>query len=131
MNLTRDQILESSDLKKESVDVPEWGGTVTVRTMTGTDRDAFESSLYPAGPDGVRKSDPSNMREKLVAMTVVDDAGNRIFTGDDISAIGRKSSAAIERVFLVAQRLNGIGPAAAEVAVKNSDASPSEGSTSV
>ncbi len=43
--LTREQILQSDDLPRETVQVPEWGGEVQVRTMTGTDRDAFVASL--------------------------------------------------------------------------------------
>ncbi len=35
----------ADDLPRETVSVPEWGGEVLVRTMSGTDRDAFEASL--------------------------------------------------------------------------------------
>jgi hypothetical protein len=120
MNLTKDQILEANDLKIESVDVPEWGGSVLVRTMSGSDRDAFDESLVPVGPDGMRRSDTSNMRVKLLMYSVVDEAGNRMFNAADMEAFGRKSSAAIERVYSVAQRLNWIGPQAEAAAAKNS-----------
>ena len=128
--LSKDQILESSDLKSEQVEVPEWDGAVLVRTMTGADRDAFESSLVPVGADGVRVSDLTNMRAKLVAMTVIDESGCRMFAETDVEALSRKSAAAIDRVYQVAQRLNALGAKAEEVAVKNSEASPSDASTS-
>ena len=41
--LTRDEILESEDLATETVSVPEWGGSVIVRALTGTERDAYEA----------------------------------------------------------------------------------------
>lgn len=130
MTLTKDQILEANDLKNESVDVPEWGGSVLVRTMTGADRDSFEASMVSIGSDGVRKPEMSNMRSKLVALTVVDDAGNRIFDAIDVPMLARKSAAAIERVFDVAQRLNGLGAKVEDAAEKNSVADLSESSTS-
>jgi len=46
MTLNKEQILRADDLKTEEVDVPEWGGSVRVRVLTGTERDAFESSIY-------------------------------------------------------------------------------------
>ena len=122
MALTKDQILESSDLKNVAVEVPEWGGTVYVRTMTGADRDQFESSMVTVGADGVRKADTSNLRAKLIALTIVDENGTRLFEASDVDRLGLKSAAAIERVFAAAQGLNGLGAKAEEDAVKNSKA---------
>jgi hypothetical protein len=42
---------------------------------------------------------------------VVDEAGVQMFTEADVEALGRKSSAALERVCKIAQRLNGLGDA--------------------
>jgi hypothetical protein len=119
MNLTRDQILEVADLRSEAVDVPEWGGSVLVRTMTGFDRDAFESSMMTVASDGSRKPDMTNLRAKLVALTLVDEANSRLFDVADIPRLALKSAAALERVFDVAQRINGIGAVAQDAAVKN------------
>jgi hypothetical protein len=131
MALTKDQILESNDLKNEAVNVPEWGGTVYVRTMTGADRDQFESSMVSVMPDGTRKTDMTNLRAKLVALTIVDEAGARLFDTSDMDRLGLKSAAAIERVFAVAQRINGLGGQAEDDAIKNSKADQVEGSSSV
>lgn len=119
MILTKDQILEASDLKNEPVEVPEWGGSVLVRTMTGADRDAFESSMITEQPDGTRKPNMSNLRAKLVALTVVDETGNRLFDVSDIDRLALKSASALERVFAAAQRLNGLGAQAEADAAKN------------
>ncbi|MFC5524016.1 hypothetical protein [Polaromonas jejuensis] len=128
--LTKDQILEASDLKNEAVEVPEWGGSVLVRTMTGADRDAFEASLTTTLPDGARKPNMANMRAKLVALAVVGEDGNRLFEVNDVDRLALKSAAALERVFAAAQRINGLGAQAEEDAAKNSKAGLSEGSTS-
>jgi hypothetical protein len=107
MTLNRDQILEASDLKTETVEVPEWGGDVIVARMSGAARDAWESGLIIR--DG-KKVTPNmeNMRARLVAATVVDEAGNALFTEKDVAALGRKSGAALDRICKVAQRINGL-----------------------
>jgi len=119
MILTKDQILEVDDLKSVSVEVPEWGGTVLVRSMNGSDRDAFDSSLYITNADGSRTAEMSNLRSKLVALTMVDEANVRLFEVADIPRLALKSAAALERVFEAAQRINGIGAKAEGEALKN------------
>ena len=130
MMLTKDQILEANDLRTETVHVPEWGGSVLVRSLTGTDRDAFEASMITVLPDGTRKPNMSNMRAKLVALTVVDEAGSLVFDVSDVDRLARKSAAALECVFVTAQRINGIGVDAQEDIAKNSNAGLSASSTS-
>ncbi len=104
MLLTREAILEAAGtLPRETVPVPEWGGEVIVATMTGAARDEWEQSLVTQGRRSIE-----NVRAKLVAATVVDEAGNRIFSTDDVQALGRASAAALDRVCVVAQRLNGL-----------------------
>ena len=101
--LSKDAILAADDLPRETVSVPEWGGEVLVRTMSGTDRDAFEASLLEK--DGRME----NVRARLVALTLCDSQGDRLFDDSEFAALGRKSARALDRVFSVAQRLNGIG----------------------
>lgn len=111
--LTKEAILSADDLPRERVNVPEWGGDVFVRTMTGTDRDAFEASLI-----GNKDGRMENVRARLVSLTLCNEIGTRIFGDDDIAALGTKSAKALDRVFAVAQRLNGIGVDQADAAKK-------------
>lgn len=113
MALSRDQILGATDAKKRLVSVPEWGGDVWVSTMTGAARDRWEQGLL-IRKNGVTEANMENMRARLVAATVVDDDGNRLFTESDIEQLGKKSAAALERLCKVAQALNGIGEAELE-----------------
>ncbi len=127
VTLTRDLILEANDLKREQVEIPEWGGTVYVRGLTGAERDAFEASINADGGQGKIQ----NVRARLVAFTVVDENGNRIFSDADAGILGRKSANALNRVFEVALRLNGIGNKEVEALAKNSNPEPSGDSVSV
>jgi len=116
--LTRDEILQVQDLPVEDVHVPEWGGWVRVRGLTAEERDRFEASILEGQGKHARVK-MENIRAKLVAMTVVDEEGNRLFTDEDVAALAKKSAAAVQRVFDVAMRLSGLTEAAVEELAKN------------
>lgn len=119
MYLTRDQILATADLPAEDVEVPEWGGTVRVRTMTAAERDVIS---------GI--TDDIHFMERLVAVVVIDEAGNRVFSDADVEALGKKSAHALTRVFRVGLRLSSMQAGAVDGAVKNSGASAGDTSSS-
>jgi hypothetical protein len=127
--LSKAAILAADDLEYEELEVPQWGGTVRIRALSGTERDAFENSMYQQrGKDLVRNA--ANIRAKLVARSVVDDEGERIFADQDVNALGKKSAAALDRIFEVAARLSRINEDDVEAMGKPSEDDPSEGSTS-
>jgi hypothetical protein len=105
--LTREAILGVDDLQVEVVDVPEWGGAVRVRGLTGAERDAFESSIIDQRGKKSRII-LRNIRAKLVVLSVVDGENKSLFNEGDVKALGSKSASALQRVFNVAQRLSGI-----------------------
>ena len=113
--LNREDILAKTDLKKETVTIEEWQGDVLVSEMSGTQRDLWEQSLRQKDKAGNLISP----RAKLVAFTVVDEKGDRLFTEDDISAIGKLSSGSLEKVCAIAMNLNGLGSDAVDNAKKN------------
>jgi len=132
---TRDQILAIDDLSFEDVVVDEWGMTVRVRELTGTERGAFEKSISKISnkPDGSThvQLDAHNLRVQLCAMTIVDSEGARLFKDSEVRALGEKSARAITRIFDVSAKLSGISADSAEDALGESEAVPSEESSSV
>lgn len=120
--LTRDEILAAEDIQSEVVEVPEWGGSVIVKGLSGTERDAFERTIIRnIDGKGPAKSDLRNFRAKLAAWSIVDEDDKRIFTKADVNALGNKSAAALQRVFNVAQRLSGLSEEDVEELTKNSE----------
>ena len=89
-----------------------WGGS-------GTQRDVWEQGLVemePAGNRAQRRNGATelsvnrdNVRSKLCAMCIVDEDGARLFSDEDIDALGEKSAAPLDRIFGVAMRLSGLG----------------------
>lgn len=111
--LTRDEILALDDRATEVVEVPEWGGAVTLRAMTGSERDQYEASMVRYGKDDkgqieVKSVETANIRARLVSLAAVDEQGERMFKEADLLALGDKSAAALNRLFDVARRLSAL-----------------------
>ncbi len=117
--LSRAAILAANDRPLTPVDVPEWGGSVFVRVMSGAERDSYESGLV--GADG-KSRDMRNLRARLVVRVACDEAGARLFADEDADALGSKNADALDRIFTAAVRLNQIG--AAQVADLGKDSAP-------
>jgi len=127
--LTRETILAADDLGRELVNVPEWGGDVYVRGLTGKERDAFEAGMI----DQRGKSQTvnlQNIRAKLAGLSICDESGKRIFTDADLAALAGKSAVALNRVFEVARRLSGLGDDDVKELAKELEENPFAGSPS-
>jgi len=114
MALNKDQILSADDLKTETVAVPEWGGEVVIRVMTGEERDSFETEIV-----NDEKRTIKNIRARFLARVMCDDAGNRLFSDTDVEALGRKSAAVLDKLFAAAQKLNRLTKDDVEELAKN------------
>ncbi|OGG44115.1 MAG: hypothetical protein A3F84_27785 [Candidatus Handelsmanbacteria bacterium RIFCSPLOWO2_12_FULL_64_10] len=129
----RDLILGEDDLHFEEVPVPEWpkvGGKVRIRTLSGTERDAFEQACVEKRGKN-HDTNLRNIRAKLCSLLIVDPAtGQRVFSDADADALGRKSAKALDRVFDAGRKLNGIGEKDVEELAGNCETGPSAGSTS-
>ena len=113
--LGRDTILDADDRKLEQVPVPEWGGDVTIRMMSANERDQWETEMF--NPDGSVKTDTA--AALLAVRVITDEDGKRLFADDDIEVLGAKSTAALNRIFVAAKRLNKLTLADVEDLEKN------------
>lgn len=110
----RDQILGATDAPATAIEVTEWGTTVYLRTMTGTDREAWEMSAFKDG-----KAVMEQFRAKLLARCIVDNKGERVFSDADIPALSAKSGAVLSRLYDTAAKLNGLTKADVAELTKN------------
>lgn len=91
MSLSKSAIVSSNDTKLNKVTVPEWGGDVCIKTLTGTERDIFE--------DSYADQKMKQFRCRFLVLTLCDESGNRLFTNDEIDVIGSKNSTVIATLF--------------------------------
>ena len=127
--LDRKSILEAADVGWREVDVPEWGGSVRVRAMTGAERDAFEASVIEVDEQGLRQFDQRDVRAKLAALTIVDESGQRLFSEQDVRLLSAKSAKALDRVYDAATKLSGMTKKDREALEGNSEGRRDDSST--
>ena len=119
--LTREEILAQKSLPRETVHVPEWGGDVIIKGMTGAERDAFESSVIDKKGSRHPQVNTRNLRAKLVSRCAIYEDGSLLFPEEkDVEALGALSASALSRLYDVASRLAGISEEDIEDLAKNS-----------
>lgn len=129
MLLNKEQIKSVSDLETQDVKVPEWGGTVRLKSLTGAERDRFEASVVQ-GQGRNTTVNMQNLRAKLVAQSAISEDGKALFTEEDVKWLGEKSAKALNRLFNAAQQLSGLSESDVKELAGNFKDARSDGSTS-
>jgi hypothetical protein len=122
MALDRKSILAADDVRKEKTAVPEWGGDVFLRVLTGTDRDRFEESYS--------EQKMKAFRIRFLLLALCDETGKRLFGDDEGDILGKKSSVVINRLFEAGWKLNAFSQEAVDALGEDSPTAPSDVSTS-
>jgi hypothetical protein len=115
VDLDRSAILGKKDRALVREYVPEWNGFVYLRTMSGEQRDAFEVSCIVNG-----KQSYANVRGKLLVHVICNKDGDLLFTEAEAADLGKKSGAALGRLYNRATQLNAVTEADVDELVKNS-----------
>lgn len=128
--LGTDDILGSDDRKFVEIPVPEWGGSVRLRSLSGAERDRFETSMSKQR-GSKREDNYENVRARLVALCAVDENGARLFTSPEkIAHLGTKSASALQKLFNACQALNGMSDQDVEELTEGFDETQSDSSDS-
>ena len=117
MTLSKEQILSASDLARETVDVPEWGGSVIVQGLSAAQSEQLMK---------VAKDNPDEFGFNLLALSLIDEQGVLLFNVNDVMSLKAKSTAVLSRLIKACNRINLFDR---EEAIKNSppsDAASSE-----
>jgi len=118
--LTKMEVLQVQDKKYMDVEVPEWDGSVRVGVMSGTDREKFESFVESRMSSDGKTTNMSDVRATLLSLVLVDGKGERMFSQDDVKALGDKNGAVLARLADIAMRVNGLTKESVEELRKNS-----------
>ncbi len=97
--LSAASILAAKDLAEEIVAVPEWGGDVRLVEMNAHEATEFSDKLE------LIKGQKDGMYLMLI-YSAKDADGNRLFKNEDIDALRAKSMDVLNRLQLLALRLN-------------------------
>ena len=118
MPLSRDTILAAVDLPKHEIEIPEWGGTLLVRGLTGKEAVALFREQKAAKDELDEK-----VMARWVAVAAIDEQGLPLFNSDgDVTALVGKSFAVLMAIFEKLLEINGLTEAAQAELEKNSPA---------
>lgn len=121
----KQQILSAQNLRREAVEVPEWGVTVTVQEP---DAEALEWFYYVAAKDSAASAEERvTFRTRIVARCLLDEDGNKMFTPEELLKCGGQ---AVMRVYRAVEKLSVVNVEAQEELEKNSETSEGAASTS-
>ena len=118
--LTREQILSANDIRTKTVSVPEWGGDVLVRVLSGRERDTLEADFTSKKGAGL-----ANFRARFAVLCICDESGNRLFTDKDVSELEKKNANTLTLVLEAGMRLNGLTQGDVDELAGNLDAAQS------
>lgn len=122
MVLSRDEILAMRDVRVATVAIPEWGGDVHVRTLTGAEGDKYAA---------LAKENADMTRGAIACLFLADKDGARLFSDDDAVLVGAKSLRALDAVIEAGLQHNGMTDEALDGLEKNSVETLGNGSGSV
>jgi hypothetical protein len=114
--MTKAQILGALDIETEDVDlshIPGWG-TVRIKDLTAGERDKLEQAIVYERTEMVngkavkRQAMRENVRATFVAACLVDENLQPVFTKGDVTELGKKSARALDAIFTIIRRRNGI-----------------------
>ena len=120
MASTRETLLQPRPVPTRRVDLPEFGDGeyVVCHGMTAREKNVHEVKAWKADFTGLNAAAMVTQKLRQVAFCVRDDEGQRIFSDEDTSALGKWPASVFERVFDVCADL--CGGDANKDAVKNS-----------
>ncbi|MGW1961832.1 phage tail assembly chaperone [Streptomyces sp. NPDC001935] len=131
MALSRDLILEASDIQTETVPVPEWGGDVILRGLTGEELDDYQASRRQIRNAGTKDQEviiiQANARASLLVKCIVDESGTRVFGDRDAGLLGMKNGKVLDRLYDKASALSGLSDEEQEEMEGNSETPSPDG----
>lgn len=103
--LSREQILNAKDAEFDVVQVPEWGGDVRIKRLTGAQVDHYQQSRIKSNG----QIDVRNAKAHLVYLSAVDADGKRLFpTPNDVEKLVLLSNKPLERIAAAVSKLSGL-----------------------
>lgn len=111
MSSLRETIKSVNDHKSERVEVPEWGVTIFLRSLTGRQRDQFEQDAAKGKVD--------NARARVVVGAAYDEHGQPVFVPGDADWLAEKNAQVLDRLAEKVLAMSGITAPAAKSAEGN------------
>lgn len=122
--LSFDEIIAADDLETVKVPVPEWGGAVLMRTMSGKRRDEYiqilQGRMVGTGKGRTLKN-YRGLSALLLKECFIKTDGSPLFDTKQVAKLQEKNGSVISRLVEKAQEMNGLTDDEVEKISKNSE----------
>lgn len=106
MGLTKADIDKAADVKLQKLSVPEWGGHVWIKALTGAEAESL--------PD-----DGSATQMLVAGLSLCDEHGVRLYSDKEFADLGPRNAVVLRRIVDAASELNGFSKKSRDAARKN------------
>lgn len=114
-SLSASDILSVNDNRVKEVKVPEWGGSVFIKMMSGAERNLLEQEWMSND-----EKPTLDIVVALLSLTLCDADGKRLFsTEEEAAGLINKSASVLQRLMMESLQHNGMSQDALDDAVKN------------
>lgn len=86
-----EEILNRDDFTFEELEVPEWGGTIRIRSLSGNERTKITNMVN-------KHRDGDGMFEQVIIFGTVDENGRPVFRSDHLAVLKEKSAFVTQRI---------------------------------
>ena len=124
--LTKEQLLAKRERVFKEIPIPELGSSVRIRALKSAEITGWQASLLDpkTGEPSIKLQ--KQARERLVAISVVNENGTLLFGKDDLEALNNLENSIVGRIAAAATELNGIDNEDFEELVGNSAGTPAD-----
>jgi len=106
--LSKHDIIEVKDTYYEKIQVPEWGGEVYIYMLTAGERLNFEN-MVSRSKLGSNNTFDASVILNLIALCLRDEAGDILFSGDEVKELGKKNGKVIKKLAEKCMQINALG----------------------
>lgn len=112
--LTVGKILDAEDIRYEPLEVPEWGGKVLLKSLTGEERDRVERMARQFSVGEI-----AGYSAEIAAMTVCDGNKKLLFSNADLPRLRKKNGEVLRKIFDAVAKQNRLTADSIKEAAKN------------
>tara|TARA_R100000152_G_C6782231_1_gene219178 strand:- start:7194 stop:7592 length:399 start_codon:yes stop_codon:yes gene_type:complete len=118
---SREALLKLCERRYATVDIPEREVTVRIQSLSESEKSQYETCLIAKNGKGIMRERLQDATRRLLALCIVDDAGERIFSDGDLSALANLDAFVSSRIYDACQEHCGFNKGDIDDTVKNSE----------
>ena len=119
----RSALLKLCERRYIDLELEDTGVTVRIQSLSEKEKSTYETRLIAKSGRGILRERLQDATRRLIALCLVDENNDRVFSDSDVNQIGEMDSFVSSRIYDAAQEHCGFNKGDIEDTVKNSEKS--------